>query len=440
MSKDVTSADREFYDAIIIGAGMSGTIFLKFAREQGLRCIVLEKQNDVGGLWNWIPKWQDIQNRMEDFAIDDIPIDGDTQPAVQAYVRKWIRKFDLAPFITLGCEVSSVSWSDDRWTVRTNKGEYSSRYLIAASGVQNDPWIPDVARKDSGVTEIHSSALKRPEDLSGKRVTVVGGGASAFDMLEMAVKNGASDIHWVYRNTRWFFPSSKSKQENPLSNLRRLSTMQTMGKSTEKISGMAQNLLEEKYRYFHIESIQPTYDIDLKKHQLFPGRPLMIKNLDAISRHQSEVGEVRGNDVVLANGDRFETDTILWGTGYRMNLAYLGLPEFRDVKTVEQLYPRLGSLVRSIDYPNLFFVGMWIIESNTSTPFAVAVEARSIVAHIRGKCDIPMTNIPYNINHWDLFRFFASFDHATYPRYWWRIKYAARALWYAAFPNKLVKI
>ena len=116
------------------------------------------------------------------------------------------------------------------------------------------------------------------------------------------------------------------------------------------------------------------------------------------------------------------------------------MPEFRDIHTVKQLYPRLGSLVRSLDYPSLFFAGMWVIESNTSTPFAVAVEAKSIVAHIQGRCEIPMTNIPHHINHWNLFRFFAGFDHATYPRCRWKIEYGMLALWYLAFPKKLVKI
>jgi len=430
----------EPYDAIVIGAGISGIIFLEYAVREGLRCLVLEKQDDVGGLWNWIPEWQDIQNRKEDFAINDTPLEGDRQPDVQNLVRNWVRKSGLEPFIRFRCEVSSVSWSEDRWRVKTNDGEYGSRYLVVASGVQNEPWTPEVARREPDMAEIHSSALQRPEELAGKRITVVGGGASALDMLELAVGNGARDIRWVYRGTRWFFPSSKSKQENPLNNLRRLSLIQTMGKPPEAVSERVQGELDERYKHFHLESIRPAYDVDFRKHQVFPGRPLMIRNLDAISPHRSEVAELHGNEVVLKNGERLETDAILWGTGYRMNLAYLGLPEFRDVRTVKQLYPKLGSLVRSLDYPSLFFVGMWVIESNTSTPFAAAVEARTIVAHIRGRCEIPMTNIPHHINHWNLFKFFARFDHATYPRYWWRVKYAMLALWYLAFRKKLVRV
>ena len=440
MNQELPSAGQQPYDAIVIGGGMSGVVFLKYAKEAGLRCRVLEKQNDVGGLWNWIPKWQDIQNRMEDFAIDGIPIDGNTQPAVHDYVRKWVQEFELAPFINLGCEVASASRSNDSWRIRTNYGDYSSKYLIVATGLQNVPWIPAVQRTESAVTEIHSSALERPEELAGKRITVVGGGASALDMLELGTKYGTRKIHWVYHNTRWFFPSSKSKQNNPMSSLRILGLLQAFSRSTETISRIAQSILEKGYARHHLESIRPPYDVDLREHQIFPGRPLMVKNLRSISQHQGEISSMNQHELTLSNGERFETDTILWGTGYRMNLRYLDLPEFREIETVEQLYPRLGSLVRSRDYPSPFMVGMWVIESNTSTPFAVAVQAKSIIAHILGKCEIPMTNIPYHVNYWNLPALFARFDHANYRPFWWRLKHVLLAIWYAVFSHKIVKV
>ena len=66
--------EPEPYDAIIIGTGLCGIIFLAYARERGLRCIALEKQNDVGGLWNRLPSWQDLQNRRQDIALDGVPL------------------------------------------------------------------------------------------------------------------------------------------------------------------------------------------------------------------------------------------------------------------------------------------------------------------------------------------------------------------------------
>ena len=304
---------------MIIGAGISGIVFLEYAKEAGLRCLVLDKQDDVGGLWNWIPEWQDIQNRKEDFAIDGIPLEGDRQPAVQGLVRRWVREFGLEPSIRLGCEVTSVSRPDGRWRVVTNRGEFGSRYLVVASGVQNQPWIPDVTREDSAVDETHSSALERPEDLAGRQVTVVGGGASALDMLELAVENGAKGIQWVYRNTRWFFPSSKSKQENPLNNLRRLSLMQAMGKPPAGLAAGAGHAGPD------LPSLPPGGHPPGARHRPHqgPDLPRASGHDPERGRHLAPPGEVaglHGREVVLTNGERFETDVILWGTGYRMNL------------------------------------------------------------------------------------------------------------------------
>jgi hypothetical protein len=191
---------------------------------------------------------------------------------------------------------------------------------------------------------------------------------------------------------------------------------------------------------FQLTEVVPAEPLDLHKHQLIPGRSLAIQNLDAISRHHTKIRHIRGREISLENGERFETDALLWGTGYRMNLEYLGLPEYRGVNTLDELRPKLGSLIRSRDYPHLFFIGMSLIDSSGSTPFFAAIEAKSIVAHIQGRCEIPKKNMPHHIVHWDLFRYFASFDHANYPRLWWKIKYFLLVWWYEVFQNKCVKV
>jgi thioredoxin reductase len=166
-------SETERYDAVVIGAGISGVIFMAYARARGLRCIAFEKQSDVGGLWNRLPEWQDIQNRKEDFAINGVPLEGVRQPDIHEHVSAWVERYDLAPFMRLGCEVESVSREDGSWHVRTSEGSLRADYVIAATGVQNEPWIPDVHRLESEVVEKHSSALREPEELAGRRVTVV---------------------------------------------------------------------------------------------------------------------------------------------------------------------------------------------------------------------------------------------------------------------------
>lgn len=439
MNNQQAHANAEPYDAIIIGAGICGVIFLKYAREKGLRCVALEKQDEVGGLWNWIPAWQDIQNRQKDFAINDVPLNGVKQPDVLQHVREWVQKYDLAAFIKLKHEATSVSWTGEAWKIETNQGTLRAKYLIAASGVQNEPWIPDIERSHSEVSEVHSSNLHRPEDLAGQRVTVVGGGASAWDLLDLAIENKAKEIHWVYRHIRWFTPTHRTKQ-TVWPNLREIALMQTLTGSMESVNKFFGRRLLERFSKFHLTEFVPSEPMDLRKHQLIPGRSTAIHHLEAIARHRTKIRKIEGDEIHLENGENFETDTLLWGTGYRMNLNYLDLPEYSEIDRLDELRPKLGSLIRSLDYPNLFFIGMSLIDRTGSTPFFAAIEAKSIVAHIRGQCEIPKKNVPDHIVHWDLFKYFASFDHANYPRIWWKIKYFLLMWWYEIFQNRRVQV
>lgn len=438
MHEENTPTSTEPYDVIVIGAGISGIIFLKYAREQGLRCLALEKQDEIGGLWSWLPAWQDIQNRKEDFSIEDVSLDGVHQPDVLQYIRAWVKEYDLASFIRLQCEVTSVVRDDEVWQVLTNQGTFHARYIVAASGVQNEPWIPDVERSQSDIVELHSSALRHLEDLAGQRVAVVGGGTSAWDMLDQSIENGAKDIHWVYRSLRWFFPTSRAKQTS-WPNLRELAVVQSVLRSTDSVSAFLRWQLKTLYRHFQITELEPDEPFNAEKHQLPPGRSTMMGHLDAISRHQSEVRSIRGKEITLENGEHFETDMLLWGTGYRMNLKYLGLPEYDQIETLDELRPRLGSLIRSLDYPNLFFIGMTLIDSTSATPFFDVIEAKSIVAHILGRCDIPKKPILRRVAYWDVLRYFASFDRANYPQ-WWKIKCFLLAWWYEIFRNRSIRV
>jgi len=439
MTREPTHVDAQPYDVIVIGAGLCGLVFLKYASDGDLRCLALEKQRDVGGVWNWLPAWQDIQNRREDFSINGVPLHGVTQPAIQRFAREWVRTFDLDRFIELQCEVTDVSWTDGGWTVRTNQGAFRTEYLIVASGAQNDPRIPDVERTGSRIAEVHSSGLQRPEELAGKRVTVVGGGTSSWDLLDLAIANGAKDIHWVYRSIKWCLPTRGTKQ-TAWPNLRELAVVQSVLRSARRVTVFLRWLLKWRYGRARLTDLEPAERFDIRKHQLIPGREFMRGDFDAISRHRSEIRRLRGREVVLESGERFDSDMVLWGTGYRMDLTYLGLPAYRQVETAEGLRSKLGSLVRSVDYPNLFFIGMSLLDSTSATPFFAAIESKSIVAHIRGRCEIPRKKIPHIISHWDLFRLFGSFDRANYPGWWWRIKYFVLALWYAVFRNSSIDV
>jgi len=72
-------------DAAIVGGGPGGIIALYYARQAGLRTILLEARETVGGLWTQLPSWQDIQNREADWTLGHIPIAGVDQANSRQY-------------------------------------------------------------------------------------------------------------------------------------------------------------------------------------------------------------------------------------------------------------------------------------------------------------------------------------------------------------------
>lgn len=428
------------YDVMIVGGGISGLVFLKYARDRGLRCLALEKESDIGGLWSRLPSWQDIQNKLSDFALNGIELKGATQPHVHQFVREWVHEYGLRPHIRTECEVTSVSRVSGAWRVSTAPGnEYVARSLVVASGAQNRPFVPDVKRTTPTIIEKHSSEIMDPAILTGRTVTVVGGGTSGWDLLDQALKHEAKEIHWVYRSIKWSLPTRASKQ-SAWPNIREMAVLQSAIGSIEGLNRFLRRLLRAKFRLLGLNEIKPEEQFDQRKHQLIPSRALMIENIGRIRRHRGVVEEIDGKRVLTTSDGWVETDVLAWSTGYRMDLSYLDLPEYRDMDRVDHLFPRLGHLMKSLDYPDMYFVGMPLLGSTSATPFFGAVESKTIVAHILGECRIPDEPIPHHLNHWDLLKYFSRFDRSNYPRYGARLKQFLRALFYVIFQGRSVRV
>jgi cation diffusion facilitator CzcD-associated flavoprotein CzcO len=242
-------------DVAIVGGGPGGVIALYYARQAGLKAVLLEKQDTVGGLWAQLPAWQDIQNRAEDWTLGDLPIAGVDQPSILANIQQWVHKFDLGQHIRLGTTAISASPTEQGWTIATVAGELRAKALISATGVHNRPIIPDVERGCSDVAEVHSSMLRDPTSLSGKRVVVAGGGASAFDLIDLCLEYGAAQIAWVHHSLKWMVPTRKPKRF--ASNLRELAKRHMLGESAAEIGSVIDAELRARYQKFGMEELLP---------------------------------------------------------------------------------------------------------------------------------------------------------------------------------------
>ena len=425
------------YDLIIIGAGISGLMALRHALKAKLNVLCLEKASDVGGLWRDLPDWQDLQTRKEDWAINNTPIESEFRPHIHQNIKALVQKYSLQNHIEFNTPVKNLKWAEGQWVVTTPHGEWTAKNVIIATGIHNKPKIPKVEKTGSKIGEYHSSIFFDPTILSHKKVTVVGGGASGFDCLELALKHKADEINWVYRSTRWFIPT-RSKYES--ADLRGIAYHQMSGAPMEEISQAMRETLNKRYEKLGLEEIKPPISFDYSNQQLVAGRPLLIKNLGMIKKHQGEIKSFKEKLVTTNKNKSFETDILIWATGYNMDLSWTGLEAYQNLTSSSEIRKKLGTLFVSLDYPNLYFTGASILDTNATAPLVFSVIARSLISSIKGTCKLPKTPILNYVNHWDMIKLLAKYDRAHYFPFFWKIKYFLKAFYYNKFKNRQISI
>jgi cation diffusion facilitator CzcD-associated flavoprotein CzcO len=186
------------FEVIIIGAGMSGMYQLYALRKLGISARVLEIAPDVGGTWyyNRYPGCRfDSESYTYAFSFSKEMLDEwhwselfAGQPEVQRYLNRVADKFDLRKDIDFNTRVTAATYDEKAniWTVETDAGrKLRSRYVITAVGPLSIPVLPDFPGRDTfkGIS-FHSYYWPEGLDLKGKRVAVVGTGATGIQIIQ----------------------------------------------------------------------------------------------------------------------------------------------------------------------------------------------------------------------------------------------------------------
>src|SRR3954454_6570066 len=185
------------FTVAIIGAGMSGLLVAHRLRQAKGPCVILEKNADVGGTWyeNSYPGCR-VDNPNHNYSYSfaqrhDWPYHFSTQDVLLDYLERCADAFDVRSRIRLRTEVLSATWSEEgrRWsvTVHTPDGgeeTIEANAVVSAVGQLNRPSFPDIPGRDSyaGVS-FHSARWRHDVALKGKRVAVIGTGASAVQFI-----------------------------------------------------------------------------------------------------------------------------------------------------------------------------------------------------------------------------------------------------------------
>jgi cation diffusion facilitator CzcD-associated flavoprotein CzcO len=196
----------------IVGAGFSGLGAAIRLREAGIDdLIVLERAGSVGGTWraNTYPGCAcDVPSNLYSFSFAPNPSWSrgySSQPEIRGYLDRVADRHNLRPLLRFDTNVLESRWDPaaQRWRLRTSRGDLTARILIGATGPLADPSVPDVP----GLAQfpgpvLHTGDWDEDCDLTGRRVAVVGTGASAIQLVP-AIAEQVSELTLFQRTPAW---------------------------------------------------------------------------------------------------------------------------------------------------------------------------------------------------------------------------------------------
>ncbi|KAK1961482.1 phenylacetone monooxygenase [Colletotrichum sublineola] len=224
--KKLEAADESLdYDVLIIGGGLSGIFSLYRIRELGLRVKVLEAGSSEGGTWFWnrYPGARfDSESYSYIFSFSQEVLDEwdwtehfSPQTETLRYIQYLTKKFDLKKDMRFNTRILSARFQEvsKSWLLTDSTGAtYTCRYLVTAMGILNEPTLPNIPGVNDYKGKAWHTARWPSEDanLEGKRVAVIGTGATGIQTIQEIVKTVGS-LTVFQRTPNWTAPLRNSK-------------------------------------------------------------------------------------------------------------------------------------------------------------------------------------------------------------------------------------
>ena len=379
------------YSVIIIGSGFGGQCAAINLSKMGIQdFLILERRDFMGGTWcqNSYPGAAvDVQSPL--YSISSEPYQWSQMFAEQAeleeYTNHVVDKYDLRAKTETNANVLSVTWDEasQSWDVQTEtKGVFRAQILINASGPLSTPVTPNFPGRDSFKGKsFHTNNWDHSYDYAGKRVAIIGSGASAAQVIP-AIAGKVQHLHVFQRSPHWVLPRP-DKRFNTFE--RQLLGIKPLYKALRsviywslesrvigfKYSRQMLNLVAQKAALRHIKKqipdpvlrakVTPDYTIGCKRiilsNTLYPA--LAGKNASLYTRDQG-ISAINETGILTQDGQQLDVDLIVYSTGYDATDGVISYPVTgRDGKTLGQFweqFPRayLGTSIPG--FPNLFVV------------------------------------------------------------------------------------
>jgi 4-hydroxyacetophenone monooxygenase len=392
------------FRVLVIGAGLSGIAMGAGLARAGIEFTVLERAEDVGGTWlrhTYPGAGVDTPSAIYSFSFAPRPWSRyfAQRDEVEQYLQQSAKETGVYRHIRFGEEVVSARYVEDRsqWMVQTCRADgetrrYVANFVITAVGAFSRPKMPDIPGLDRFAGELlHTADWPKETDLTGKRVAVIGNGASAMQVVP-AIADTVSQLTVFQRAPHWIAPFPKFGQEvpKPLRWLMRAVPLyrvwdrlrwawtfndrlyDSLQKDPQWPHGeRSVNKINDKHRAFFtrylqreleghpelIEALTPTYPPFGKRILLDNGwfRTLRREDVELVSDERVVRAEAGG--LVGESGRRFEVDALICATGFDvvnflapMDICGRSGQEIHDVWGADDARAYLGMTVP--DFPN----------------------------------------------------------------------------------------
>ena len=286
------------YDTIIVGGGQSGLACGYYLRRTNLKYVVLDNQPTCGG--SWTRYWDSLtafspakHSSLPGWMMPDSTHIFPTKAEVVDYLCQYETRYKMP--VHRNVEVAQVNRHGQIFKIETNKGVYTSKTVIAATGTFGQPVIPKIegAELYEGLA-LHSSQYMRPDAYVGKKVLIVGEGNSGAQILAEVSK--VSDTAWATSRPPQFLPDDVDGQ-------------------------VLFDVASAKYA-----ALQKGEKFDASRYNL--GSIVMVPSVkEARSRNvlqsQGALKRLYTRGVVWEDDKKEEFDVIIWCTGFGYNTAYL---------------------------------------------------------------------------------------------------------------------
>lgn len=373
----------------ILGTGFSGLGTAIRLKKRGHEDFVLiEQASDVGGTWrdNTYPGCAcDIPSNLYSFSFALNPNwtrAFPPQPEIWNYLRRCAEQADILPHIRWNSQLLNAAWDEDdrNWHITTSQGRLTADFLILGNGPLSEPSLPAIPGiEDFEGVIFHSARWNHDYDLSGKRVAVIGTGASAIQFVPQ-IQPKVGHLSLFLRTPPWILPRSDRPVPAWKRTLyRRLPITQRFVRARiywrleltvlafvyrpdrlKDAMQICRRHLERQVPDSTLrEKLTPRYTLGCKRVLLsddfYPS--LMQPNVEVVSER---IREIRAHSIVTEDGAEREIDTLICATGFHVTNAQIPRCIFgRGGQSLAERWSEgmnayLGTTVSG--FPNLFLL------------------------------------------------------------------------------------